>query len=422
MKNIADTSTPVVVVQFLLGLAHGALGVMRSLGRLGVPVYAVAETPRAFALSSRYCRRKFICDVPHTSSDKAVEYMLSVGRKIGQRSILIPLGTDDSAIFVADHAAALKEWFLIPNQAPGLVRSLSNKKEMYFLAKKFRIPTAETIFPQSRKDVADFLKTGAFPVMLKGIDGLRLKKRTGKKMVIARTGRELMELYDAMEDPENPNLMLQEYIPGGDDTIWMFNGYFNENSDCLAAFTGKKIRQFPPYTGSTSLGVCLPNETIEKATKEFMKAIGYKGILDIGYRYDERDGRYKVLDINPRLGGTFRLFVAENGMDVVRALYLDLTGQSLPPVVPVPGRKWIVEDSDIVSCLRYRRDSKLTVGEWLKSLRGIEEGAYFASDDLLPFLLMSLRGAETFIRRAFGGQDGAVTQAIFSQATSSPSS
>ena len=65
-----------------------------------------------------------------------------------------------------------------------------------------------------------------------------------------------------MEDPADPNLMLQEYIPGGDDSIWMFNGYFDANSDCLAGFTGRKLRQTPPYTGVTSLGVCLPNDVV----------------------------------------------------------------------------------------------------------------------------------------------------------------
>ena len=36
-----------------------------------------------------------------------------------------------------------------------------------------------------------------------------------------------------MEDPDQTNLMLQEYIPGGDDSVWMFNGYSDANSECL---------------------------------------------------------------------------------------------------------------------------------------------------------------------------------------------
>jgi predicted ATP-grasp superfamily ATP-dependent carboligase len=321
-----------------------------------------------------------------------VEYLLEAGRKIARRSILIPT-TDDGAVFVADYAAALKECFLFPNQSPELARTLASKKGMYYLSKRLGIPTPETAFPQSREDVLTLMKSATFPIMLKGIDGVRLRRRTGKTMVIVRTERELVEHYDAMEDPDEPNLMLQEYIPGGDDTIWMFNGYFNQCSDPLVAFTGKKIRQSPVYTGSTSLGVCLENESVEKTTKQFMKAIGYKGIVDIGYRYDARDGQYKVLDVNPRIGGTFRLFVAEDGLDVARAFYLDLTGQPVAHAAARRGRKWIVEDCDLISSFRYHRDGRLTLKEWLRSLRGIEEAAFFAFDDPLPFVILCLRDA-----------------------------
>ena len=119
-----------------------------------------------------------------------------------------------------------------------------------------------------------------------------------------------------------------------------------------------------------------------------MKAVGYRGILDIGYRFDVRDGLYKVLDVNPRIGATFRLFVGDNGMDVARALYLDLTGQAVPPSRPRIGRKWVVEDLDLASSLRYRLEGKLGLWEWLRSFRGLEEGAWFAWDDPVPFLLM----------------------------------
>lgn len=401
MMRIQDTTTPAVVIQFMRGLAHGGLGVMRTLGRLGVSVYAVNGDSRAAGFTSRYCRGGYFWDLDDASSAKSAERLCLVGRMAGNRPVLIPT-SDDAAVFVADNAPLLSETFKFHVQPPGLVRALTSKREMYYLAKRLAIPTPMTSFPQNRQDVVRFLERATLPVMLKGIDGVRLQIRTGKKMLIVRSQRELLDSYDAMEEPENPNLMLQEYIPGGEDTIWMFNGYFNENSDCLMGFTGKKIRQFPVYTGSTSLGVCLPNETVAQTTKAFMKAIGYKGILDIGYRYDARDGLYKVLDINPRLGGTFRLFVDANGMDVVRAQYLDLTGQPVPATTQPNGRKWIVEDSDLVSCLRYYRDGKLTMKQWVKSLREVQEGAYLATDDLRPLLTLCARDAGILLQRVFG--------------------
>jgi D-aspartate ligase len=380
-----QTSTPAVI---LGGLGHNSLCVVRSLGRLGVPVRSVDSSSGAFASFSRYCKGDFAWhdSVPPAES---VRLLLALGRRIGRRSILIA-ATDDTTTFIADNADALQEWFIFPSVRPELVRSLCSKKEMYLLATKLGIATPKATFPNSRKDVLSFLETAELPIMLKGIDGNRLSKRCGQRMFIAHTECQLLEKYDEVEDPENPNLMLQEYIPGGDETVCGLEGYFNESSECVFAVTGKKLRQWPAYMGVTTLGVCQKIEAIEKTTREFMKAIGYKGILDIGYRYDSRDGLYKVLDVNPRIGCTFRLFVAENGMDVARALYLDLTGQPVVSAAAREGRKWIVEDLDGLSSMRYLLDRKLTLKQWISSFWGVRETAFLAFDDPLPFLAMCL--------------------------------
>lgn len=374
------TQAPVLVLHF----HHGSLGIARSLGRLGVRVYGVDADPHAPGLSSRYCRGGFAWDFRTATPAESVDFLLRVGEFIGSPAILIPT-TDHLALLVAEHADTLAARFLFPRVSPELVRALSDKRELYLLSRQLGIPTAETVFPRSRDQLFGFLETATFPVMLKGIDGLRLEVRTGRKMLIVHNVDELLAAYDRMEDPAAPNLMLQEYIPGGDDTIWMFNGYFDANSDCVAGFTGRKLRQHPVHTGATSLGICERNDRVDELTRGFMKRIGYRGILDIGYRYDARDGEYKLLDPNPRIGSTFRLFLSGDGMDVVRYLYRDLTNQPLPPARLREGRKWIIEDKDAESSLDYAREGTLTFGQWLRSLWGVQEAAWFALDDLAPF-------------------------------------
>jgi D-aspartate ligase len=271
---------------------------------------------------------------------------------------------------------------------------------MHFLARAHGVPTPDVTFPKDVEDVERFAASATFPVMLKGIEGHRLKRRTGATMFIVERPADLAPLYRQMEDPAAPNLMLQEYIPGGENDVWMFNGYFDAVSDCLMGFTGRKLRQTPVYTGVTSLGICLTNDTVRNTTTRWMKELGYRGILDIGYRFDARDGQYKVLDVNPRIGATFRLFVSGNGLDVARAMYLDLTGQRVPPARSVEGRKWMVEDGDILSALQYRRDGKLTIRDWAGSLKGVQETSYFARDDPAPFADVALG----WVRHRFKGR------------------
>jgi predicted ATP-grasp superfamily ATP-dependent carboligase/ubiquinone/menaquinone biosynthesis C-methylase UbiE len=382
---------------------YGALGVFRSLGRLGVAVYGLHRSDDALALQSRYARGHFVWDLDVEPARASVERLLAIARQLGDRPVLLPTN-DETALFVAAHAEALRPAYRFQENSIDLVERLYNKRSMYLLARELDIPTAETIFPRSIDDVRAFAAFARFPVMLKGSDGIVLSRRSGLKMAIVRDAAELLEAYRRLEDPSRPDLMLQEYIPGGEDAQWMYNGYFDERSECLFGITGRKLRQTPPYTGMTSLGVCLRNDEVERLTRRFMKAIGYRGILDIGYRFDARDGRYKVLDVNPRLGATFRLFVGEggfdDGLDVVRALYLDLTGQPVPAARAREGRKWFVEDLDLRSSLRYHADGVLSVGAWLRSFTGVGESAWFARDDLRPFAALCANLAARATRKA----------------------
>jgi predicted ATP-grasp superfamily ATP-dependent carboligase len=399
--ELRDTSLPVLVLEMQ---NHGALGVMRSLGRLGVHVYGVNSTRRPLASYSKYCQKTFFLDLDSTPAEQAVGRLMVIARDIGAMPLLIATN-DESALFVAQNAPTLREAFMFPQNSVQVVWSLYNKKSMHLLAKQLAIPTPETVFPESRQDVIDFSGKARFPIMLKASDNIHTSRYAGKKMIIARSKEELLAQYDAMEDDSNPSLMLQEYIAGKDDSVWMFDGYFDENFDCLFGITAKKIHQTPVYTGMTALGICFPNPVIEEATRTLIKAVGYKGILDIGYRYDARDGLYKLLDVNPRLGATFRLFVGHNGMDVARAEYLHFTGQPVPRSNICTGRKWILEDADLVSCIRYYRDGVLTVQDWLGSYRGIRECAWFASDDIEPFLRRCASFAVRFLRKIFRSAD-----------------
>ncbi|HZQ26768.1 MAG TPA: polysaccharide deacetylase family protein [Acidimicrobiales bacterium] len=385
-----DVSVPVVVLNLT---DHGSLAIARSLGRWGVPVYGV-HNRRTPAARSRYFREvrqvEGSLDQPGILPD-----LLALARELEARPLLIATG-DASALLVEDHAAELREAFVLPDQPAGLARRLSDKWGMYELCLAHGVPTPHTARADRAEDVDAMVARVGLPVVFKAIDGAVADAAGMERTVISRTlddaRRDFAYLVGA-ESGGPSNYLLQEYIPGDALSVWMLDGYFDAQSRPVLSITGQKIHQCPPGTGPTSLGLCVPNDDVARNTHAFMGAIGYRGILDCGWRYDERDGAYKLLDVNPRVGATFRLFTDTSGMDVVRAAYLDLTGQPVEAVEPATGRRWVAEPNDLTSFLLSRQngqsngagpDSRGLVG-WIRDYRGVTEAAWWAADDVAPF-------------------------------------
>jgi D-aspartate ligase len=208
---------------------------------------------------------------------------------------------------------------------------------------------------------------------------------------------ELTQAYDRMDPRAQASTLVQEYIPGGAAADWIFNGCFDRSSACLFRGTGLKLRQLPVGTGAATLGVSLPNAVVEDVSVSLVRAMHYTGMIDVDYRFDYRDGRYKLLDVNPRIGASFRLFVAEDGTDVLRAHYLDATGQPVTRTRARYGRKWIVELRDVRSCLKLLRSGQLNARAWLRSIAGVEEMAWFDSGDMAPFAAMLRHYASRYL-------------------------
>jgi predicted ATP-grasp superfamily ATP-dependent carboligase len=207
-------------------------------------------------------------------------------------------------------------------------------------------------------------------------------------------------------------MMLQEFIPASPGGDWFFHGYCDASSACRPAFTGVKERSYPARAGLTCLGRATPNARLAGEITEMLKRLGYQGILDLDLRWDPRDDQYKLLDFNPRIGAQFKLFRDAAGTDVATACYLDLTGQSVPDSDQV-NRRFVVENYDPIAALGYWRAGELGLRSWAASLRGIDETAWFARDDLRPFGLMCLRMGWRMATRPLGLPQGKASSRDF---------
>jgi D-aspartate ligase len=392
-----DTAYPTLILKASRGVIHhGALAVARTLGRLGVQIFAVVDDGYSPLAMSRYVTSTFVWESWPGDPASFRKEMATIAEVIDHPSIIIPMD-DMSAVFVAENAASLARWFLLPQVPPQLPRQLANKASLYALCAKIGIPSVPSVVPHSIDDVRAFAHGTAFPVVVKTAEQwLLLHDRYSTKVI--QTPGELFEFYEKINCAEYSRTILQEYIAGDD---WISHGYYNTENNIYVTFTGRKLRAYPADAGSTALGVSLGNETLRCQSERFLKAVAYSGITDMDWRKDERDGQYKILDCNPRVGQNFRMFENSAAIDVVRAQHLDLTGRLVDCAPMIDGRLFTVESFCLQAILRqpHGRTLKPSSGIALRLIS--RELAWWSSDDPLPFFMMSVRLFIRALGRAF---------------------
>jgi predicted ATP-grasp superfamily ATP-dependent carboligase len=406
-----DRSVPALIVKIgPYPLHHGGVGAIRTLGRLGIPVYAITEDSLTPAALSRYCRKAFVWPTTGAEDPETlVDGLLAIGGQIGRPTVPVPTD-EEAAVLLAEHADRLSEWFLLPAVPPGLPGRLASKQGLYELCRENGVPTPASAFPSSAGELASFARQATFPLVAKNLEPW--VRRTAPVVPGTTVFGSEQELLAAARDwGAHPSVILQEYIPRDQAQDWIVHMYCDDNSECLVEFTGIKLRSWPPHAGMTASAKTVANPALAQLAARFCQQIGFRGIGDLDWRLDLRDGQYKLVDFNPRAGAQFRLFETRAGVDVVRAMHLDLTGRRVPPSPQIEGRKMIVENIDLLAKVLSpgglppglppdasssgRRAGRRSWHWWgmrpQADRRPPTELAWLATDDPVPFMAMLVR-------------------------------
>ncbi|MEU0442094.1 ATP-grasp domain-containing protein [Streptomyces sp. NPDC006186] len=374
---------------------HGALGVVRSLGRAGVPVYAMVEDPLTPAAVSRHLAGRFV--VPTTgreSPDALVSTLLTIGEAIGRPAVAVPTD-DEAAVLLAEQAGPLKERFLLPPVPPALPRTLTSKMGLHRLCAEAGVPTPRACAPAGRAELVAACRDMGYPVVLKNLEAYtRLAAPVVGHTTTVADEAELLALVGSAEEP---SVLVQEYIPPPEAEDWITHLYRGPDGTPLVLFTGFKVRSWPVRSGATCRAWSWPNTRLAALAERLCREIGYCGLADLDWRFDRRDGRYKLVDFNPRTGAQFRLFASRHGVDVVRALYMHLTGQRVPEGGQLHGRMFVVGQLDVLSAtigaLQERRLPTAVLP------RPGMERAWLSADDPLPAVAEAARFGAMAARR-----------------------
>ncbi len=418
--GIFDIRTPILVVKIgRYPLHHGGVGAIRSLGRVGVPVYAVTEDRRTPAALSHHLRGRFVW--PTTGSEppeRLLDGLTRIAGRLADRGgrAAVALPTDDeAAILLAEHAPRLEGLLTVPAVPAGLPRALAGKQTLHELCTRHGVPTPGSRLPRTRDELELAAKELTFPLVAKNADAFhRLSlPAVGSSTVLQDPAA--LERLAAHWTGELPRVLLQEYIPAADSEDWICHLYCGSEPDGSADLvcTGVKVRAWPARGGVTAYAYSTANPGLAELSSRLCRAVGYRGACDLDWRLDRRDGRYKLLDFNPRVGAQFRLFQTDRGIDLARALHLDLTGRrgrlgAAGYGTPVSGRAFTVETLDLparAAARAGRRSAELPAEpQWAPPSRpSARELAWTALDDPLPALAAAIRSvppAVHVLRRA----------------------
>lgn len=371
---------PVIV----LGMAVTGLAVVRSLARQGIKMYALDPDPRKPALATRYadCR---VCPDVHKSPDEFKIFLLAMGREVGEGAVLLPTN-DNFNEFLNKNRDELKKFFKFVMTDKKVMDQLMDKKGQSDLAESADVPMPKTFYPKNPVEIQNIADQVRFPVIIKGLTTSLWRQKYGdKKGMIASNKENLIKEFEQI-DQVKIDCVVQEIIEGDDQCHYKLCAYIGEKGEPLLTFTLQKIRQYPCHFGIGSSVVSVKNPEVAALGLKFMKAINYRGVGSIEFKKDIRDGKYRMIEINPR-------FWAQNslpdrcGQNFALTAYLDITGENVTPKTDFEEQvKWIAFKEDRASFYGYRKERSLTWGSWLKSVfSGQKIWALWSADDPMPF-------------------------------------
>ena len=369
--------TPALV---LGGRNHTALGVIRALARNGIPQFTVGAGTSYVS----YCRwhrrlRSQRGDDPTPESLAGFLARLSV-----EPMVLIPC----SDAWVAAVAR------LEPTLAARFPASLAPRESLDICLDKGRfadtlarlgLPHPRTICIGASDDVRTLWDSTLRDPFLKPRNSLALRASYGVKAFRIRTRAEAMTRVREAQQA-GLELMLQEYVPGPAGSHYFVDGFVDRAGAVCARFARRRIRTNAEPFGDSS---CMVSISLEEARApldildRLLPALRYRGVFNAQFKYDDRDGLFKLLEVNPRAWGGVSLPVS-CGVNVVEMSYWDALGFPVKPVVEYPiGRYWIYASSDRRVCWQLFREGRLTPGAWLRTWAGAVQ-AIFRWDDPAP--------------------------------------
>lgn len=376
-------------VAVVMGLRETGLSLARSLGRRGIDVIGVHTGSRPSAARSRYVH---YVPGPDIQDDAAtLEYYLELGKRIGGLSVLLPTG-DPNVLFISRNRAALSEYFRFHVPEADLLERLASKTDFIPLAQQCDLPIPPTIRPRNSADLKRLLSAIELPCVIKpeslhgwlSTEGLPAEVRQAKVLPV-ENHIDLIRWYDRLVKYE-PRLLVQQMVIGPDENHLDYHAMIDDDGIIRGEFVGQKLRVIPAHYGMGCYVESIESDEVRNAGRTVLRKLGYRGMANLNFKRDERDGQLYLFEVNPRFSIWTGLDVS-CGVDFPYYYYKTCLGEKVDtPETYAVGRRWWNPFADLRAMRTYTKDGTWSWREWLPTLFVPCVNAVFSWDDPLPAL------------------------------------
>jgi D-aspartate ligase len=367
----------------VVGGCFQGLGIVRSLGRHGIPV-CIIDDESSISRFSRYATHSVkVADL--LDEQKTVDTVLDVGRRLGLDGWVLYPTRDETVAAFSRYRSKLTEFFRVPTPNWSTVQWAWDKRNTYRLAQELGIPTPRTWYPRDPRELEQI--EADLPLAIKPAIKEHFIYATKAKAWRANTREELVERFEKAAALVEPGeAMVQELIPGDGRQQFSYCAFFKEGR-AIGSMVAQRRRQHPPEFGRASTFVeTIDLPLLETLSERFLKAIDYYGLVEMEYKLDPRDGQYKLLDVNARTWG-YHSLGQRAGVDFPYLLFSDQLGEPVETCRAKAGVKWIRLVTDISTGVVEIFHGNLDWRTYMKSIKDVDVESVFSREDPLPALV-----------------------------------
>ena len=398
----------------VLGGDYRGLGIVRSLGRRGIPVWVVHGS-EAVARHSRYCRRSIAWRAPLDSA--WINFLVDQAAENGLEGWTLFPTSDEAAALVSRHWAALSAHYRLTTPRWDVYSAAADKARVAALADELglRVPRTWTVRSRAELETLD----ASFPLVLKSVRRERDNALTLAKGWLVADRSELLAKYDRARTVVPPSeVMIQEWVPGGGEHQYAFGAVCVAGEPRLSIVT-RRTRQYPRDFGRASCFVeSVDHPAVAREATRLLQALRVDGLVEVEFKEDPTDQSLKILDVNVRVWGWHSMGEAA-GVDFSHAAYRLACGEDLETASGAAGIRWARLAMDVPYALADIAARELRIRDYLRTLRRPLVGPVAARDDVRPALvelpLLALRStrrqwSDRSARRRGGSQRDATGQ------------